>query len=100
MAPLTPSSTSRGGKKGRYCKVHKKEGMVNVTNKRCEEAGCTSQPVFNVEGGKRGRYCKVHKKEGMVDVTNKRMWLSSQQKTSVKVSANADSAPRDSNNEQ
>ena len=52
--------------------VHKTEGMADVKSKRCEEEGCASHPVFNVDGAATGRFCKVHKTEGMVDVKSKR----------------------------
>ena len=39
---------------------------------RCNHAGCTSQPVFNIQGQKRGIFCSVHKLDGMVDVMTRR----------------------------
>jgi hypothetical protein len=39
--------------------------------KKCEHAGCMSQPTFDNEGGK-GRYCASHREAGMIDVKNKR----------------------------
>ena len=49
-----------------------KEGMVNVTSKRCCENGCKTQPLYNRESETKGLYCAAHKKEGMVDVKNKK----------------------------
>ena len=40
--------------------------------KRCEHAGCTTRPNFNLEGEKRGRFCAEHKSPGMVNVKDKR----------------------------
>ena len=40
---------------------------------RCEEEGCASQPVFNVEGEARGRFCKVHKRTGGLRVRAHRL---------------------------
>ena len=61
-----------GQSKRIYCATHKKEGMVNVINKRCLSEGCKIRPSFNTEGQLRGIYCATHKKEGMIDVKNKR----------------------------
>jgi hypothetical protein len=46
--------------------------MVDVKSKRCEAAGCTRLPNYNIEGATRGRFCKAHREDGMVDVKNKR----------------------------
>ena len=59
------------GLKAQYCSVHKKEGMVNVKDKKCIHEGCRKQPTFNTEGKANALYCAAHKKEGMVDVKNK-----------------------------
>ena len=59
------------GLKALYCSVHKKEGMVNVKDKKCIHEGCRTRPTFNTEGEANGLYCATHKKEGMVDVKHK-----------------------------
>lgn len=52
-----------------YCKVHKKENMINLKNKICKEQDCLKQPSY---GYKNAEYCAEHKKENMIDVRNKR----------------------------
>jgi hypothetical protein len=64
-----PNFNKEGETKRLYCSEHKKEGMVDVNNKKCLE--CKKQPKFNKEGETRGLYCSEHKKDGMVDVKNK-----------------------------
>ena len=59
--------------KGLYCGKHKKDGMINVLEKRiCQEIGCKLGPVFNFEDQTKGIYCSKHKKDGMIDVKNPR----------------------------
>ena len=59
-------------RRGRFCKEHKLEGMVDVKNKRCEHEGCTSiTPCFNLPTERRGRFCGSHRLPGMVNVTKK-----------------------------
>ena len=49
--------------KGIYCSNHKKDGMINVLEKRiCQEIDCKLGPSFNFEGEKKGIYCANHKK--------------------------------------
>ncbi len=55
-----------------FCSEHKKDGMVNVVNKRCAHAGCTKQPTFGVAGSKKTEFCSQHKKDGMVGRVRKR----------------------------
>lgn len=51
MCASQPSFNVEGEAKGRFCKVHKRAGMVDVS-KRCEEEGCASfKPNFNVAYG-------------------------------------------------
>ena len=66
------SFNTLGETKGLYCTVHKKDGMVDVKNKRCAHLGCDKQSAFNTPGETKGLYCANHKKDGMVDVKNKR----------------------------
>lgn len=54
--------------KGRFCKKHASDGMINVKNPRCEHSGCTSTSVtFDFLGGK-GRFCKDHALSTMINV--------------------------------
>ena len=57
-------------KKSIYCTTHKKDGMINVNDKKCIEKGCIIRPTYNIEGEKKGLYCINHKKENMIDVLN------------------------------
>ena len=66
-----PIYNHKGEKRGLYCSIHKKPGMINVKNKQCTEEGCMKQPSYNHKGEKGGLYCWIHKKEGMIDVKNK-----------------------------
>lgn len=52
-----------------YCGKHKKDGMVNVVDKRCKE--CNKHPNFGLQG-QSPEYCSNHKKDGMVDITHKK----------------------------
>ena len=52
-----------------YCVEHKKNGMIDVKNKKCLE--CEVRPTFNNVGQKKGLYCVEHKKNGMIDVKHK-----------------------------
>jgi len=62
-----------GETRGRFCKRHKKTGMVNVREKkRCHYESCYSQPSFNFPGSKQGKYCKRHALEGMINVISKK----------------------------
>ena len=42
--------------------------MIDVTNKKCCEKGCTKQPTYNLPGETKGIYCFKHKKDNMIDV--------------------------------
>lgn len=54
-----------------YCGSHKKDGMVDVKTKRCQENGCNKLSAFNLPGEKGRKYCVLHKKEGMIDKMHK-----------------------------
>ncbi len=58
-------------KKRLYCKEHKLENMVSLTNKSCCFTGCRVTPNFNYADKDTGIYCTTHKLEGMVDVKHK-----------------------------
>jgi len=49
-----PKNASFGYIKAEYCKIHKKDDMVDVKHKRCKEDGCKSSAVGKTD------YCKKH----------------------------------------
>lgn len=55
-----------------YCSKHKKTGMINVMDKKCQFDGCNKIPNFNIDGKTLGIFCVIHKKLGMVDVKNRK----------------------------
>lgn len=57
-----------GEKKGKYCKQHKTEEMVDVVNIKCLHKDCKIQPVYNYPNENKGKYCSLHALDGMVDV--------------------------------
>ena len=63
---VIPNFNNEGEIKGLYCSRHKKEGMIDVKNKKC--LCCDTQANFNVKGETKVLYCADHKKDGMVDV--------------------------------
>ena len=65
-----PSYNLKGETKSLYCSKHKKQGMINVTTKRCLE--CDIIPSYNLKGEKKPLYCLMHKKEGMVNIRSKK----------------------------
>jgi hypothetical protein len=54
----------------RYCKKHKKEGMINITYKICLEQGCEKRASCG-EFFRFPTHCGEHKKEGMVNALKK-----------------------------
>lgn len=54
-----------------YCYSHKKDGMINVKDKRCIENSCITRPIYNYKGNKNGVYCFKHKKDDMINVKDK-----------------------------
>jgi hypothetical protein len=65
-----PCYNLKGETKSLYCSKHKKQGMINVTTKRCLE--CDIIPSYNVRGEKPPLYCLKHKKQGMVNIRSKK----------------------------
>ena len=63
---LTGPSYNFAGEKRLYCSKHKKDGMVDVYSRKCEEEGCQKQPSYNDPGNKHKRFCNAHKLDGMV----------------------------------
>ena len=68
---IRPNYNNEGETKALYCSEHKKDGMVDVKNKRCIHPECKIQSIYNNEGETKALYCSVHKKDGMVDVKSK-----------------------------
>ena len=70
-----PIFNFEGESQGVYCDLHKKDGMINVKERRiCTEDGCKKKrPAFNFEGESQGVYCDLHKKDGMLNVTERRI---------------------------
>jgi hypothetical protein len=46
--------------------------MIDVKSRRCQSAGCTTQPSFNLPNESQGLYCSKHKQDGMIDIKNHR----------------------------
>jgi hypothetical protein len=44
--------------------------MIDVKNRRCQHADCTTQPVFNTPDQSKPAFCKSHATADMVDVKN------------------------------
>lgn len=59
----------KGGEK-EYCATHKKDKMVDLTKKKCEN-GCGTIANWNYHGETSGKYCYVCKKEGMINLAKK-----------------------------
>ena len=55
-----------------YCFEHKKENMIDVKHKQCQENGCNKHPTFNLPTESKAIYCFEHKKENMINVKDKR----------------------------
>ena len=55
----------------RFCREHKKEGMVKKEGRMCVHLDCETEPCFNKKGSRWGKLCGVHMLEGMVDVEHK-----------------------------
>lgn len=55
------------GEKAQFCSMHKKPGMVDVHNKRCEAHGCQKHPTYGLANG-RAKFCTKHKAPEMVSM--------------------------------
>jgi len=53
-------------KEATHCCMHRLEGMVHLTAKKCEFATCDEEPTFGFVGQTR-RFCADHHLEGMVE---------------------------------
>jgi len=60
-----------GEQKGKFCKNHKLDGMINVVDKLCEKCNI-KRAMCNYRGKTGGIYCAEHKLENMVNVKSKR----------------------------
>lgn len=67
----------------KYCKAHKKAGMIDVKNKKCKENGCRKIPSFNYPEQTIPEYCKEHKKEKMENIHNIRCAVSCCKTTAI-----------------
>jgi hypothetical protein len=57
-----------GSKVGIYCLKHKKDNMVNITEKKCYFEDCYNIPKFNFPNDRKNSAnaaCFEHKKDGM-----------------------------------
>ncbi|CAM9992128.1 unnamed protein product, partial [Ectocarpus fasciculatus] len=46
--------------------------MINVSSRRCQQAGCLRHPNFGFPGDRRASYCSGHRETGMVDIVSRR----------------------------
>lgn len=66
MCTIIPSYNYRGEKKRLYCKNHKLEGMINISNTLC--LNCNKTASYNYEDEGIPLYCKQHKMFMMINV--------------------------------
>ena len=64
-SPLLLVLAAYPGEKAQFCSSHKKPGMVDVHNKRCEAENCQKHPTYGLVNG-RARFCTKHKGPNMV----------------------------------
>jgi hypothetical protein len=53
--------------KALYCSEHKKENMINITSKNCQEGKCKNEALFGLIN-KRPQFCFEHKKDNMINI--------------------------------
>jgi hypothetical protein len=53
------------GEKPKYCEIHKKDNMVNVSPSRCRYPGCTRFAKYRNKNNTSLRFCRLHKLKGM-----------------------------------
>jgi hypothetical protein len=56
------------GKEREYCSKHKKDGMIDLANKVCEEKDCIKLPSFGYD--KKRLRCAEHKLADMIDIAH------------------------------
>ena len=61
-----------GGAGERWCKRHKKAGMMHLLSRKCQDKECSKQPIFGVVNTTAPLYCREHKSAAHVDVVNRR----------------------------
>ena len=66
-----PAFNVEGEARGRFCKVHKREGMVDVKHRRCEEEGCASRPSYGLPGHA-ASFCARHHRVGTMRNPNRK----------------------------
>jgi len=49
-----PIYNTVGETKGIYCSIHKKDGMINIKDKKCIHPECKKIPSYNIRGEKKG----------------------------------------------
>ena len=55
------------GERGKFCEIHKTDGMLNTNSVKCQFKGCKVQPTFNLKG-LTAKFCVTHKTQEMIDV--------------------------------
>mmetsp|Transcript_35460 Transcript_35460/g.55548 ORF Transcript_35460/g.55548 Transcript_35460/m.55548 type:complete len:98 (+) Transcript_35460:3-296(+) len=50
---------------GRFCLLHRKEGMVDVEDTRCQGPGCGKTGKYARKGQEKLLYCAEHMEKGM-----------------------------------
>lgn len=48
----------------KYCREHRKDGMISVVRKKCKIEGCLSYGIYGIE---KAEYCKEHKNDTMLN---------------------------------
>ena len=70
-AQVSPSFAFEG-ERPRFCVLHKKSLMTNVSQRRCEQDACRRQPLWGWAGEQKARVCGAHKVLGMENIHVKR----------------------------
>jgi hypothetical protein len=52
----------------KFCKKHMINGMLDISNKKCEYNSCNKKPSFNYSNEKTARFCSEHKLIDMIDM--------------------------------
>lgn len=56
----------------RWCRRHKKAGMLHMLSRKCQDKDCSKQPIFGVLNTSTPLFCREHKSAVHVDVVNRR----------------------------
>ena len=54
-----------------YCKLHKKENMIDLKHKKCIKPNCKKRPTYNLINEKKAIYCNEHKLNNMINILSK-----------------------------